>query len=139
VFSKFKIVRTAALSLAERLFANFESTSDPPNHGFKVGTHRKTGDLQTFSRFASYWLLTVFTTTETLTRVPVGRPFATGRDDPALLPIRLALLVAFVVGFGYQVLVLRRNTRNLRNLGRGNSSAAESVSPHTTQQVAIVR
>jgi hypothetical protein len=63
--------------------------------------------VETFSTSASYLLLMVFTTTETLTRLPVGRPFAAGPDSPELLPVRLGLLFAFVVGVGYQFSELR--------------------------------
>jgi len=70
--------------------------------------------VQTFSTSASYLLLMVFTTTETLTRIPAGRPFAAGPDSPELLPVRLGLLFAFVVGLGYQFSELRaaRESRN---------------------------
>jgi hypothetical protein len=59
--------------------------------------------VQTLALSASYFLLMVFTTTETLVRLPLGHPFATGPDDPALLPIRLALLVAYLAGVWYQL------------------------------------
>jgi hypothetical protein len=49
----------------------------------------------------------VFFTTETLKRFPTGRPFASGPDDPSLLPVRLALLAVFIVGVTFQVLKLR--------------------------------
>ena len=71
------------------------------------GAWRGPGHVQTLALSASYLLLMVFATTETLTRVPLGQPFATGPADPALLPVRLALLTAFVVGVGYQVMQLR--------------------------------
>ena len=67
--------------------------------------------MQTASLTASYLLLMVFTTTETLTRVPAGRPFASGPTDPALLPVRLALLAAFAAGLSYQLLKLRAANR----------------------------
>lgn len=71
------------------------------------GSWREPGYVQTLALSASYLLLMVFATTETLTRVPVGLPFATGPTDPALVPVRLVLLTAFVIGVGYQVLKLR--------------------------------
>lgn len=71
------------------------------------GTRRSPGYVQTFALSATYLLLMVFATTETLTRVPVGHPFATGPNDPALVPIRLTLLAAFVIGVAYQMLKLR--------------------------------
>jgi hypothetical protein len=77
------------------------------------GTWRKAGYVQTISLSASYLMLMVFTTTETLTRVPVGEPFASGPNDPALLPVRLALLLAFAAGVGYQVFRIRSTRRSL--------------------------
>jgi hypothetical protein len=74
------------------------------------GQRRAHGIVQTISLSASYLLLWVFTTTEALTRVPVGTPFAAGPDDPALVPVRLALLAAFLVGLVYQLRALRRVT-----------------------------
>ncbi len=59
--------------------------------------------LETVSLSASYLLLMVFTTTETLTRLPADHPFAAGPDSPELMPVRLVLLVAFVLGLGYQL------------------------------------
>jgi hypothetical protein len=75
------------------------------------GRWREAGYVQTISLSASYLLLMVFTTTETLTRLPVGNPFASGANDPALIPVRLALLVAFLLGLGYQLLKLRAENR----------------------------
>lgn len=68
---------------------------------------RAAGYVQTFSLSASYLLLMVFTTTETLTRVPVDHPFAASAESPELMPVRLALLVVFVIGLGYQLFKLR--------------------------------
>jgi hypothetical protein len=71
------------------------------------GTWREQGYIQTISFSASYFLLMFFATTETLTRVPVSHPFASGPTDPALLPVRIVLLAAFVLGLGYQMIALR--------------------------------
>jgi len=68
------------------------------------GAWRGPGYIQTLAYSASYLLLMVFTTTETLVRVPVGEPFATGPADPALNPVRFVLLALFVIGTGYQML-----------------------------------
>jgi hypothetical protein len=66
------------------------------------GTIRPVGFIQAIGLSFSYLLLWVFTTTETLTRVPVGNPFATGPADPALIPVRLMLLGLFLIGIGLQ-------------------------------------
>ena len=63
--------------------------------------------VETVSLSASFVLLMVFTTTETLTRLPAGRPFASSAESPELLPVRLGLLGAFILGLGYQVFKLR--------------------------------
>jgi hypothetical protein len=72
-----------------------------------AGTWWGPGYVQTISLSASYFLLLFFATTETLTRVPVGHPFASGPTDPALVPTRLVLLAAFLIGLTYQLIVLR--------------------------------
>jgi hypothetical protein len=71
------------------------------------GNWRAEGYVQTVSLTLSYFLLWFFTTTETLTRLPKGDPFASGPTDPALLPVRLVLLVALAVGLTLQVRKLR--------------------------------
>lgn len=63
--------------------------------------------VETASLSISYFLLMFFTTTETLTRLPVGHPFAANAESPELLPVRLVLLAGLVVGLGYQVHKLR--------------------------------
>ena len=74
------------------------------------GTLRPAGRIQTIGLSFSYLLLWVFATTETLTRVPVGRPFATGPDDPALLPVRLVLLGLFLIGIAHQTWASRNSS-----------------------------
>ncbi len=59
--------------------------------------------VQTIALSASYLLLMVFLTTESLTRLPAGHPYAPSPDAPELIPVRLFLLVAFALGLAYQV------------------------------------
>jgi hypothetical protein len=68
--------------------------------------------VETISLSTSYLLLMVFTTTETLTRLPAGHPFAAGPDSPELMPVRLVLLVAFVLGLGYQLFKLHAGQKS---------------------------
>jgi len=75
------------------------------------GQWRNAGYIQTISLSSSYLMLMVFTTTETLTRLPKGEPFASGPNDPALLPVRLVLLALFALGVGYQALKIRAANR----------------------------
>ena len=55
---------------------------------------------------------------ETTTRIPVGKPFATGPDDPALQAILGSVLLVFLVIAAAQVWRLRRG---------GSASASEMV------------
>jgi hypothetical protein len=82
------------------------------------GHWRKSGYTQTIAMSASYLMLWVFFTTETLKRFPLGQPFATGADDPALLPVRLVLLAVFAVGVAYQVMKIRAATKPAARLER---------------------
>jgi uncharacterized membrane protein len=66
------------------------------------GLGRSAAYVQTISFSTSYFLLMFFATTETLTRLPVAHPFASSQDDPALLPVRVALLAAYLLGIAYQ-------------------------------------
>lgn len=75
------------------------------------GQWRQHGYVQTAALSFSYFLLWFFTTTETLTRVPVGQPFASGPNDPALIPVRLALLGMLTVGVALQWRAIRMAKR----------------------------
>ncbi len=68
-----------------------------------VGTLRPAGYTQTIAFTTSFLLLMVFLTTETLKRFPLDHPFAAGPADPALLPVRVALLAGYAAGLGYQL------------------------------------
>ncbi len=68
------------------------------------GRRRGSGLMQILCLSASYFLLMFFTTTEMLTRLPVDHPFASGPTDPALMPVRIVLLAALVIGVAYQVI-----------------------------------
>jgi uncharacterized membrane protein len=68
--------------------------------------------VETVSLSTSYLLLMVFTTTETLTRVPTSHPSAANADSPELLPVRLALLVMFVLGLACQLFSLRAGQKD---------------------------
>jgi hypothetical protein len=77
------------------------------------GRRRAAGLVQVIFLSASYFLLMFFTTTETLTRLPATHPFASGPTDPALNPVRLVLLIAFVVGVAYQIIRQRAGNRSV--------------------------
>ncbi len=73
--------------------------------------------IETFTMSASYFLLWIFTTTETLTRLPVGNPIASGPQSPALLAVHFSLLVFFAIGFSFQVLRQRGVPRGAVAIG----------------------
>ena len=50
----------------------------------------------------SYFLLMIFATTETLTRVPVGHPLAAGPEAPLVVAVHTTLLLTFVFGTAWQ-------------------------------------
>jgi len=54
--------------------------------------------------------------TETLVRVPLGHPFASGQEDPALQPVMGVLAFVFVVGICYQLFRLRTQHRKLQSV-----------------------
>lgn len=53
---------------------------------------------------------------ETLTRVPLGHPFAAGQEDPALKSVLGVLALIFVVGICYQLYRLRTQNRGLQSV-----------------------
>jgi hypothetical protein len=63
-------------------------------------------------------MLMVFATTETLKRFPTSQPFASGPNDPSLIPVRLVLLALFVAGVAYQVLKIRAANSPVARLER---------------------
>lgn len=82
------------------------------------GRWRASGIVQTIALTTSYLMLMVFTTTETLKRVPVNHPFAAGPTDPSLIPVRLALLAAYAVVLGYQLWKQRAQNSSTARLER---------------------
>lgn len=53
---------------------------------------------------------------ETLTRVPLGHPFASGQEDPALKAVLGVLALIFVVVICYQLYKLRTQNRGLQSV-----------------------
>ncbi len=82
--------------------------------------------VQTIAYSTSFMLLNFFTTTEGLTRLPKEHPYAAGPDDPALAPVRAALLLAYLLGVTYQVVQIRSAHR------RGNTVELPRTALHTT-------
>lgn len=88
--------------------------------GYAAGKSRRFPRLaeyvETFSMSATYLLLMVFTTTETLTRLPVEHPIASGIDAPILETVRQGLLVAFLAVVAYQAWTIRESHARQRHL-----------------------
>lgn len=82
------------------------------------GEWRRTGYVQTVALSTTYLLLMVFATTETLKHFPAGHPFAANAADPALVPVRLGLLAAYLIGLTYQLLRVRAVTSPTARLER---------------------
>ena len=72
-----------------------------------TGARRPAGYVQTTALTTSFLMLMVFATTETLKKFPLGEPFAQNAADPALIPVRLGLLAAYVVVLGSQLWAIR--------------------------------
>jgi len=56
----------------------------------------------------SFFLSMIPTTNETLTRIPVGHPFASSPADPLVANSLLVILIVFVIGSVYQFLQQRQ-------------------------------
>lgn len=130
--------QTGKFYLWTMLIASFTAFGITP-HGFRVGhvlslvtlailftamaagkTHwfgRASAYVETISFSTSFFLLMVFATTETLTRLPASQPIAASPDAPVLGAVRLGLLVAYAAGVVYQVLELRNTNHVPTTLG----------------------
>ncbi|QBK05032.1 hypothetical protein DW355_09845 [Hylemonella gracilis] len=67
--------------------------------------------LQNFGLSFSFFLLMVPGINETLSRLPVAQPVATGPEDPVVQTALLVWLLVFVVGFALQCLAFRGANR----------------------------
>ena len=68
--------------------------------------------LKTFGLSFSFFLLLVPGINETLSRLPVAHPLATGPGDPVVKTVLLSWLVVFIVGFTLQSLAIRTASRS---------------------------
>lgn len=122
VFTAFGLSSTAGVNPghvlgALALLAAFGGALLVPRLPFlgRLGAH-----LKTFGLSFSFFLLLVPGINETLTRVPVAHPLATGPEDPVVRMSLLVWLALFVVGFTLQVLERRAEQRS----GRGAAQAS---------------
>lgn len=81
--------------------------------GYGVALWRRAKQAWTYVQCAALsitvFLLMVPTVSETLRRLPVDDPLATGLNDPFLLAIQGALLLALIVGIPFQLRSLYRH------------------------------
>ncbi|ANI87910.1 hypothetical protein A9P82_00380 [Arachidicoccus ginsenosidimutans] len=61
----------------------------------------------------SFFLSMVPTINETLTRVPVGKPFASSPKDPIVINSLLVTFILFIIGSVYQIIKQRKINKNL--------------------------
>jgi len=74
--------------------------------------------LQTLAMSFSFMLLLVPGTNETLSRLPVGHPLASGIDSPIVKSALAGLFVLFLIGTAYQMFKLAGQRRSQIALGR---------------------
>jgi hypothetical protein len=67
--------------------------------------------MEAFGLSFSFFLLLVPGTVETLKRLPLAHPLATGPQDPVVGRALLTLLIVFVAGFALQCRAIRANSR----------------------------
>jgi hypothetical protein len=80
------------------------------------GARRPAGYVQSAALTTSFLMLMVFATTETLKKFPLGEPFAANAADPALIPVRLALMGTYLAVLGSQVLSIRSGRQSAPRL-----------------------
>jgi hypothetical protein len=73
--------------------------------------------LQTLAMSFSFMLLLVPGTNETLTRLPVGHPLASGIDSPLVKSALAGLFILFLIGTAYQMFKLAAQRRSQPALG----------------------
>lgn len=78
--------------------------------------------LQTLAMSFSFMLLLVPGTNETLTRLPVGHPLASGIDSPIVKSALAGLFVLFLLGTAYQMFKLASQHRG--RIAPGRTGAA---------------
>lgn len=70
--------------------------------------------IETICLSLTAFLLMIPTVSETLRRVPDGRPFATDLKSPLLLGVQGGLLVILIMGLTAQIISLRKKSRSLK-------------------------
>lgn len=79
----------------------------------KKQENKKTRYWENFSFSFSFFLSMIPTANETLTRIPLGHPFASGPSDPLVGKTLLIILILFVVGSIYQFVKQRKINKSV--------------------------
>jgi hypothetical protein len=78
----------------------------------RIAGLKKSADyIQVIAISTSLFLSMIPATVETLTRIPISKPIATGPDDPLIPKFLLGFVIIYVVGVTYQLLKLRKNKK----------------------------
>ena len=67
--------------------------------------------IQIIAISTTFFLSMIPTTVETLTRVPISKPIATGPDDPLISKFLLDFVILYIVGVTYQLFKLRKGKK----------------------------
>jgi len=79
----------------------------------KIPVLKKAADyIEVVAISTTLFLSMIPTTVETLTRVPISKPIASGPADPLITKFLLVFVVLYIVGVTYQLLKLRKAKRS---------------------------
>lgn len=82
----------------------------------KVPALKKGADyIEVVAISTTLFLSMIPTTVETLTRIPISKPIASGPDDPLIPKFLLIFAILYVVGVTYQLLKLRKAKKSANN------------------------
>jgi NADH:ubiquinone oxidoreductase subunit 6 (subunit J) len=69
--------------------------------------------IQIIAISTTLFLSMIPTTVETLTRVPISKPIASGPADPLITKFLLVFVILYIVGVTYQLLKLRKSKKGV--------------------------
>lgn len=82
----------------------------------KIKKNNKARHFENFFLSFSFFLSLIPTVNETLTRVPLGHPFAKGSSDPLIGKILLPLFILFIAGTLYQIVQQRKINKGIHHI-----------------------
>jgi cbb3-type cytochrome oxidase subunit 3 len=83
---------------------------------YKRKGNNRSRNIENFLLSFSLFLSMVPTVNETLTRIPLHKPLATGPTDPVIAKTLLAFLIIFIAGSIYQFIQQRKINRSLLHI-----------------------